>query len=78
MYTIILYSPYPIHTNHLSISTFISTYTFTYIGVNEIQRITCTATSGNFTVLFRDNSTMTMDYDVSVANFTHRLKQIYT
>ena len=47
-------------------------------GVNEIQKIVCIATSGNFTLTFRDNTTMTMNYNVGITYLQHRLQQLYT
>lgn len=47
-------------------------------GRNEIQRISCTATSGLLSLKFRENQTLAMTHDVSAADLEHRLRQLYT
>ncbi len=47
-------------------------------GKNEIQIINCQATEGSFTLKFRENTTMTINYDDPFSVFAYRLEQLYT
>ena len=47
-------------------------------GRNERQTINCQATAGTFTLKFRENSTMTLNFNEKVSVFAYRLEQLYT
>lgn len=48
------------------------------IGFNEIQIITCNANSGSFKLTFRENTTLSMNYNDSIHVLKERLEQIFT
>lgn len=47
-------------------------------GVNEIQKIVCTADSGKFSLTFRENTTMAINYNEPANVFGYRLEQLFT
>lgn len=46
--------------------------------VNEVQLMTCTASSGNFTITFRENTTLPISSNTSAANFEYKLQLLKT
>ena len=43
-------------------------------GVTDIQRVNCTGGSGVFTLIFRDESTAELSYDINAANMEAALE----
>jgi hypothetical protein len=46
--------------------------------VNEIQRITCQADNGTFMIGFRENVTLPVGWNTTLADFALKLEQLYT
>ena len=46
--------------------------------VNEVQKIRCTATAGTFTLTFRDNTTVPLWFNHTMAQMEYKLEQLYT
>lgn len=46
--------------------------------VNEIQQLNCRADNGSFMLSFRENVTLPIDWNSTVAEFQHRLEQLFT
>ena len=47
-------------------------------GVNEIQRIYCSATAGGFNIKFRENTTATIDWGDTATQVKRKLEAIFT
>ena len=50
----------------------------TSTGVNEVQRLSCTASSGLFFLTFRGNTTLPILYNANAATLQKRLQQLFT
>jgi len=50
----------------------------TIFGQNEIQKVSCHADGGDFQMFFRENVTMFIDWEATVAEFEYALEQIFT